>query len=325
MTKPVFLLTGSMGCIGSWVIRHLLNEDIFIVATDLSTEISRPSLLANDEELSRVNWQVLDVTDGQAVNNMVTEWGVTHIIHLAGLQIPFCKENPALGASVNVTGTINILQAARQNNIKGISYASSLAALGNDDEYPSKPVKDDVNLYPKTLYGVYKAANEGCAKVYWQDWQVGSIGLRPYCVYGIARDQGMTADLAKAILAIAANRPFHIRFSGKVAMQHASDVAHMFINSAKAEHQGAVSCNLRGDVLDVSTFVSTLKRLYPLSEISCEDNNPLPFPADLDDSGLESILGQLPHTPLEKAISNDVIHYQGLIENGKIDLTQLDR
>ncbi|MEZ4662300.1 MAG: hypothetical protein R2911_32520 [Caldilineaceae bacterium] len=105
--------------------------------------------------------------------------------------------------------------------------------LGPAHNYPERPVKDNVPLLPTTLYGVYKVANEGTAQIYWQDWQVGSVGLRPYIVYGVARDQGMTSDIAKAVLATAAGRPFHIRFDGPVGLQHANDVAQMFIGIAR--------------------------------------------------------------------------------------------
>jgi len=110
---------------------------------------------------------------------------------------------------------VNIFEAARKEGVKGICYASSLAVMGKDSCYAEKHVADNVPLLPDTLYGVYKVANESAANVCWQDWQVGSIGLRPYCVYGVARDQGMTADIAKAILATAIGKPYHIRFGGK--------------------------------------------------------------------------------------------------------------
>ena len=216
------LITGSMGCIGAWVIRHLLDQGIDFVATDLSDDPVRPRLLMSEHEIAGINWRRLDVTDTGAVDRMVADHGITHVIHLAGLQIPFCKANPPLGAAVNVVGTVNILEAARQNGVRGIAYASSLAALGPPEAYPETPVPDDALPAPSTLYGVYKTANEETARIYWQDWQVGSVGLRPYVVYGVARDQGMSADIAKAILAVAAGRPFHIRFDGPLALQHRS-------------------------------------------------------------------------------------------------------
>ncbi|MEZ4711488.1 MAG: SDR family oxidoreductase [Caldilineaceae bacterium] len=229
-----------------------------------------------------------------------------------------------MGSQVNVVGTVNIFEAARHAGVKGLAYASSLAVLGPAHLYPERPVKDNVPLLPTTLYGVYKVANEGTAQIYWQDWQVGSVGLRPYIVYGVGRDQGMTSDIAKAVLATAAGRPFHIRFDGPVGLQHANDVAQMFIGIARAQHQGAAACNLRNDVVEVADFVAKLKAMYPHSQVTFAQNAPLPFPADLDDSGLRAIIGEIPHTPLEAAIAQDYARFEALLQAGKIDLKQLE-
>ena len=320
-----FLVTGAMGCLGSWVIRNLVDEGVRVVAADLATEPTRARLLMTEEEIAAINWVSLDVTDLAAVENTFADHSITHVVHLAGLQIPFCKANPSVGASVNVLGTVNVLEAARQHGVKGVCYASSLAAFGPEENYPDRPIKDDVPLIPTSLYGVYKAANEGTAKIYWQDWQLGSIGLRPYVVYGVARDQGLTSDLAKAILATAAGKPFHIRFDGPLALQHANDTAQTFIRSARAEHKGAATCNLRGDVIEVADFVRVLTSLYPESQITFKQNAPLPYPADLDDSGLRRILGELPYTPLKTAIQQDVARFRVLLDEGKVDLAQLDK
>jgi len=320
-----FMITGSMGCIGAWVLRNLVDEGVDVVATDLSTEPVRPGLLLSDEELEeKITWAQLDVTDLDAVRALVDGHGITHIVHLAGLQIPFCRANPSLGSAVNVVGTVNMLEAARHGNVKGLSYASSLAVMAPADEYPERPVADDVTLRPNTLYGIYKVANEGTARIYWQDWQVGSVGLRPYIVYGVARDQGMTSDIAKAVLAAAADKPFHIRFGNQVTLQHANDAARIFIACARAQYQGATACNLRNDVVDVSEFVEKLTTVAPNAKITFDRDVPLPFPADLDDSGLRSIIGDVPHTPLEDAIAQDMARFKTLLDAGKIDLAQLE-
>lgn len=318
------MITGSMGCIGAWVLRNLVDEGVEVVATDLSTEPVRPGLLLSDEELKeKITWAQLDVTDLDAVRSLVDKHGVTHIVHLAGLQIPFCRANPSLGSAVNVVGTVNMLEAARHGDVKGLSYASSLAVMAPAEDYPDRPVADDVPLRPDTLYGIYKVANEGTARIYWQDWQVGSVGLRPYIVYGVARDQGMTSDIAKAVLAAVADKPFHIRFGNQVTLQHANDAARIFIACARAEYQGATACNLRNDVIDVSEFVEKLTAIAPNAKITFEREISLPFPADLDDSGLRSIIGDVPHTPLEEAIAQDMARFETLLDAGKIDLGQL--
>ena len=135
----------------------------------------RPRLLMDDEEIARIRFETLDVTDLERVKELVARHGVTHIVHLAGLQVPFCKANPALGARVNVVGTVNIFEAARAHwgQVRGLAYASSLAVMGPDHLYPQKPVRDDAPLHPQSLYGVYKQANEETARIYC-DWGIPS-------------------------------------------------------------------------------------------------------------------------------------------------------
>jgi len=325
MTQETFLVTGAMGCIGSWVLRNLVRDGATVIASDLATDPVRPRQVLSEADLAQVQFIKLDVTDLAAVRGAVEMHGVTHIVHLAGLQVPFCRANPSLGAQVNVVGTVNIFEAARHNwgQVQGLAYASSLAVLGPAEAYPEGPASDEVALLPRTLYGVYKVANEGTARLYWQDWQIGSVGLRPYIVYGVGRDQGMTSDIAKAVLAAAAGRPYHIRFDGQVGLQHADDVAKMFIGAARAGHPGAAHCNLRNDVVEVTDFIGLLQAQVPDAQITYERNKPLPFPWDLDDGGLRQILGGMPWTPVEVAISNDLAQFRMLLDKNLIDLKQL--
>lgn len=326
MSGETFMLTGSLGCIGAWALRQLVQEGVKVVATDLATDPVRPRQVMSDAEVAKVHFTKLDVTDLNAVKQMVAEHGVTHIIHLAGLQVPFCRANPSVGAAVNVVGTVNIFEAARAywGQVKGLTYASSLAVLGPAKFYPETPVQDDATLLPATLYGVYKQANEWTARIYWQDWQIPSIGLRPYIVYGVGRDQGMTSDIAKALLAVAAGRPYHIRFGGPVGLQTAEDTARIFIGCARSGYQGATACNLRNDVVEVGDFVARVQAQFPEAQITYNADNPLPFPYDLDDSGLRGILGTVPHTPLDQAIGEMVAMFRDLIAAGRIDLKQLE-
>jgi nucleoside-diphosphate-sugar epimerase len=326
MTGETFMLTGALGCIGAWTTRNLVRDGATVVATDLATDPARLRLIMDDDELAQVKFVKLDVTDLKAVRSVVEENGVTHIVHLAGLQIPFCRANPSVGAAVNVVGTINILEAARHNwgQVKGLAYASSLAVLGPAEQYLETPVRDAAPLLPATLYGVYKQANEWTARIYWQDWQIPSVGLRPYIVYGMGRDQGMTSDITKALLATVAGRPYHIRFGGPVGLQYADDVARIFIGCARSGYHGATACNLRNDVVRVEDFVALVKARYPDANLTVQSDNLLPYPYDLDDSGLAAILGKVLHTPLVEAVDATLVMFRDLLSRGQIDLSQLD-
>jgi nucleoside-diphosphate-sugar epimerase len=327
MSDERFLVTGAMGCIGAWVVRQLVREGVKTAVFDLATEPTRMRLVMNEDEIEQVQFIQGDITDLKAVQTAVIDSGATHVVHLAGLQVPFCRANPSLGAAVNVVGTVNLLQAVREagEQVRGVSYASSVAALGPDDYYADKPVPDEARLRPDTLYGVYKMANEHTARVYWQDWSVGSVGLRPYIVYGVGRDQGLTSDIAKAILAAAAERPFHIKFGGTVALQYTADTAAIFIAAARAGHKGAAVCNLRNDVIDVADFVAILSAVAPAAEITFQADNILPFPADLADDGLQGVLKRVPHTELATAVQETLSQFQRLVAEDKVNLNQLEQ
>ena len=63
------------------------------------------------------------------------EHSPTHVIHLAALQVPFCRANPVLGAQVDVVGTVYVFEAARQTGLSHMTHASSAAVYGPPENY----------------------------------------------------------------------------------------------------------------------------------------------------------------------------------------------
>jgi nucleoside-diphosphate-sugar epimerase len=122
------LVTGAGGCIGSWVLAILTRAGVPAVAFDLSDNKRRPLLLMTEDELADIPWLTGDIADTEAVANAVAQHDARAIIHLAALQVPFCKADPVAGAKANVVGTVNVLEAARQHGLKRVAYASSIAA-----------------------------------------------------------------------------------------------------------------------------------------------------------------------------------------------------
>lgn len=113
--------------------------------------------------------------------------GITRIVHLAGLQLPFCAADPPLGAMVNVVGTVNVFEAIRASGrTDGLAFASSAAVFGDPLGHRAGLVADTSELLPESFYGVYKAANEGTARIYSREHGIGSICLRPFIVYAWA-------------------------------------------------------------------------------------------------------------------------------------------
>lgn len=320
MAEERFLITGALGCIGAWAVRNLVQAGVATTIFDLGGSDHRLRLLLSDEELGRARLVTGDITDLAAVEAAIAACGATHVIHLAALQVPFCKADPALGARVNVVGTVNMFEAAKRAGIKRLVYASSVAVYGRSEEYGEGPLGDDAPQSPRTHYGVYKQANEGTARVYWLDDGISSIGLRPYTVYGPGRDQGLTSGPTRAMAAAAAGAPYHIPFSGRQGLQHADDAARLFIQAARAPFAGAAVFNLRGSVVDMGEIVAAIEAAEPAARGRVTfAGPPLPFPEELDDAGLRAALGGVPHTPLAQGVAQSIALFRAAIADGRLD------
>lgn len=325
MANEHFLVTGAMGFIGAWVTRTLVRQGVPVTAFDLSTERRRLRYLLGEEQLAAVQFVQGDITDSEQVRRLVSDGGITHLIHLAALQVPFCQADPPLGARVNVVGTANVFEAAKAAGVRHIAYASSAAVYGVEEEYGAGPVPDDAPLLPRTLYGVYKQANEGMARVYWWDDGISSIGLRPYVVYGVGRDQGLTSTPTKAMLAAALGQPYEISYGGQFNMQYAADVARAFIQAARTPLDGAAAFNLRGAAPHMHDVVRAIEQARPemAGQITFVEK-PLPFPPDLDDSSLMATLGPLPQTSLDDGVRQTVGMFAELVAQGRMGSGDLE-
>lgn len=319
MTREHFFVTGALGCIGTWVVQNLLQEGVEVTVFDLANDVRRWRLLMDDATIARVHLVQGDITQTETVLNAVEKAGATHIIHLAGLQVPFCKTNPPLGAAVNVVGTVNIFEAAKKFKLGPVSYASSMAVHGTPEDYPEMIIDQSAALLPHTYYGVFKQANEGTARIYWWDDGVASIGLRPYIVYGVARDQGMTSSPTKAMLAAAQGEAFHIPYGGTAGYQYADDVAKLFIRCARTPIKGSEVFHIRGSVAKMSEIVAAIEAAEPAAKGKITfDDTQLPFPPGQDDSALQAALGEVNYIPLQDGVADTIARFKWAIENGRI-------
>jgi UDP-glucuronate 4-epimerase len=286
VTAERWLVTGALGCLGAWTVATLVREGAEVVAFDLGSDDWRLRLAASEEKLEAATFVRGDLTDFSAVEAVLVEHAITHVVHLAALQVPFCKADPVRGAEVNVTGTVNVFEAAKRHGLKTtIAYASSAAVYDEQGR-----------VAPKTLYGVYKLANEGTARIYRQDDGIASIGLRPFSVYGPGRDQGLTAGPTLAIEAAVRGEPYRIGFGGRTQLHYAPDVARAFVQAARSQPQQAETYSLGGPATAIADFVAMLEAAIPGPEITF-DEAPLPFPEELPPPWLDA-----PLTPLEQGI-----------------------
>ena len=306
------LVTGALGCIGAWTVKALLDEGAPVVAFDLGENRSRLELVLSAEELGRVAFVQGDVTDLAALERVLDEREIGRVVHLAALQVPFCRADPALGARVNVVGTVNVFEAVKRRGgqIPLVAYASSTAVYGPDD--PS-PAPESGGRQPATHYGVYKTANEGTARVYFTDDGVPSIGIRPYVVYGPGRDQGMTAGPTLAMAAAARGEAFEIGYGGRAQYDYARDVGAAFAAASRGSYDGAGVFNFPGVRAHMREIVSAIEAAAPEAAglVTFVDTQ-LPFPAELESGGLEAAVGALRLTPLTEGVRETVERLRAL-------------
>lgn len=322
MSDERFLVTGAMGCLGAWTVKSLVDEGTSVVAFDLSTDRRRLELLATPDELAGVTFASGDITDGAVVDQVVAEYGVTHVVHLAALQVPFCRADPPLGARVNVLGTVNVFEAAvrRRDHLRSLVYASSAAVFGPPEMYPGGKVADDSPAAPTNIYGVYKLANEGTATIYEREHGLGSVGLRPWVVYGPGRDQGMTSTPTVAMVAAAAGVPYHISYGGSTLFQYAPDAARAFIAAARAGSSTARTLNIGGTIASMSEIVAAIEAAAPdvAGKVTFTDV-PIGVAEPSDTSALDELVGGMTYTPLHEGVNAAVESFRSLLARGLVE------
>lgn len=317
-----FFVTGALGCIGAWVVKQLAERGDEAVVFDLGGDARRIRDVLDKELFARVRFVHGDITDAAATTRAVAACAPRAIVHLAGLQAPLCRANPVLGARVDVIGAINVFEAAAAAGVRRVVYASSAAVFGPLDQ--RFVVGEYTPCEPVTHYGVHKRAIEGSARVFWLDKRVASVGLRLSAVYGVGRDQGLTAAVTTAMKAAVLGRPFRIAFEGPGDFHYVADTAATFVACADGGAEGALLYNLHGDTADVVEFVEAIEAECPaaLDTITCLGPR-LQSPPRLDDRALRAAYPQLPHTPLAAGVSETIARFRELAARGSLDVRDL--
>ncbi len=308
------LVTGAQGCIGAWVVRALLNRGLDVTIYDLDPVPARLAMIASPEHVQRVRVETGTIEDTDRIKTLVKSLAITHIVHLAARLMPYCQATPVAGAMANVIGTLNVFEAARDSgrNVR-VVYASSSAVWGPGDAYEDRSLSEEDPLKPSTHYGVFKMANEGNARVFYSTNGISSIGLRPWTVYGVGRDNGLTADPNLAIKSLAQGKPFQIGLTGFMDFQYVEDVAESFVRCLLSPVEGAHVFNLAGDIVLIEDFIGMLDEIAPGASqlITCAGPQ-VPVAFRMDASQLHAHVPGIPKTPMKEGIRRTLEMYRAL-------------
>lgn len=181
--ESVFLVTGGAGFIGSNLVEALLKKGHIVRVLDNLSQGKQENV---DMFLSNENYTFIngDIRDLDTCLN-ATE-GVTYVLHQAAWgSVPRSIEMPLLYEDINIRGTLNMLEASRQNNVQKFVYASSSSVYGDEPTLPKKEGREGNLLSP---YALTKRTNEEYAKLYTKHYGLETYGLRYFNVFGRRQD-----------------------------------------------------------------------------------------------------------------------------------------
>ncbi|NYE56951.1 SDR family oxidoreductase [Carboxydothermus ferrireducens] len=309
-----FLVTGGAGFIGSHIVERLVRDGAEVVVLDDLSSGKEENL---SEVLDKITFIKGDVRDLDLLRNIVED--VDYIFHEAAMaSVPASIDDPLKCHEVNVTGTINVLLAAKENGVKRVVYAASSAVYGNNETLPKKE-----DMYPEPLspYAVSKYAGELYLQVFTRIYGIEAVGLRYFNVYGPKQDPNSqyAAVIPKFIDALLKGMPPTIYGDGLQTRDF------IFIDDVVEANMLALTARgASGKVFNIACGERiTLNRLYKvIKEIIGVDIEPVYAEARVGDvrdsladiSLARNILGFEPKVSLEEGLKKTVEWHKRKLE-----------
>jgi UDP-N-acetylglucosamine/UDP-N-acetylgalactosamine 4-epimerase len=215
-----WLITGVAGFIGSNLLEHLLKQNQTVCGIDSFVTGKRKNLEEVQSLVSAEQWARFTFVEGDIRSLAIcreASTGVDYVLHEAAIgSVPRSIEDPIFTNDINITGTLNILVAARDCKVKRIVYAASSSTYGDD---PGLPKFEDKIGKPLSPYAVTKYVNELYADVFARCYGVEAIGLRYFNVFGPRQDPegAYAAVIPKWIAAMISNEPLYINGTGETS------------------------------------------------------------------------------------------------------------
>ena len=171
------LVTGGAGFIGSTLVRELVKRGVFVRVLDNVSSGNLTNLEGLGKKLEFVEG---DIRNAVACRNACR--GVEAVFHMAALvSVPQSVADPILSESINSGGTLNLLIAARDCQVKRFVFSSSSAVYGDTEQIPTP---ETTPTFPTSPYGIQKLMGEHYARTFFQLYGLETVTLRYFNVYG---------------------------------------------------------------------------------------------------------------------------------------------
>lgn len=316
----MILVTGGTGFIGSRITRWLLARDESVVCFDARPELARLGKFADHPALRVVEGDITRFEDLAAAMHL---HGVRRVIHTAAVLSQTCRAEPRVGIRINIVGTTNVFEAARQAGVARVVYASSLVVHGSQQDHGDVILTEDAALFPRSFYAHTKVMNERTADAYADAFGLDCRGLRVSSPFGPgARTSGAGgAEVTRLVTLAALGSPIQVQVARGESppTTHVDDVAEIFARLCLAERLSRPVYFCSAVAVPMEQIAGLVARLLPGTQISFSpEAAKVTLPYRIDAGRLEAdIAYRLP--PLEERLRdhiNEVRIAAGLREIG---------
>ena len=316
MTENI-LITGASGQLGAVMTKAI--QDKFgvnhVIASDL-----RPN-----ESFDGI-FEILDVTDNEALKAIVAKYKITQIYHLAAILSARGELFPLKTWDINMSTFFNVLEVSRQLNVKKVFYPSSIAVFGSNISRVNTP--QDSNLTPSTVYGISKVAGENWANYYFEKYDLDVRSIRYPGVIGYqSLPGGGTTDYAVDIYHKAVKQEHFecfLKETTTLPMIYIEDAVRATIELMDAPAEDIsirTSYNLAGMSFSPKEIADSIKKTYPNFEVSYNpdfrQNIADSWPMSIDDTKAKEDWGWKPEYDLDAMskvmIDNLKVYYNSVI------------
>lgn len=311
----MYLVTGGAGFIGSHIVDELVRRGEQVRVLDNFSTGKRENLApATGRARDAVDVMQGDIQDWSAVQRAMQ--GVDYVLHEAALaSVPQSIADPLHTNQVNVAGTLNVLLAARDANVKRVVLAGSCAVYGNN---ASLPLRETSALQPLSPYAASKLAGESYCQAFLQAYGLPTIVLRYFNVFGPRQDptSEYSAVIPKFITALLRDRPPTIYGDGAQSRDFVSVANVVQANLLACEREQAI-----GQVINVGCGEQyTLLDLHgQLVDLTHKNLSPVFAPARTGEvkhsraaiDTATQVLGYRPETTWREGLRQTVAWYAG--------------
>lgn len=307
------LITGVAGFVGSNLADRLLNEGGYEV-----TGIDNLAYGVIEQVPGGVDFHKADIRDS-SINSLFNN--IDYVFHFAAKNcINDCQIDPVETASINVTGTVNILEAAKNNGVKKVIYAESSAIYEGSKKLPTPETENK----PESFYAISKLSTMYFADAYSKFYNLNSTALRYFCVYGPRQDYRRTIPPVFSSFIIKILKGIRPTIFGTGDKRrdfiHIDDINDFHIQCMKDQRTDGEVYNLgSGKNYSINEIYDTIASLLNYNE-KPEYLTDLPGEAfaNLADISKANNIGWYPRVDLEAGLKSSIDFIKNEMEKGKI-------